>query len=68
LEQRRRKKSSQTNIADTIIHLLGKESLTTREICREIKAEPELIASVIEQMQREGKISATISGKLIINE
>ena len=68
LEQRRRKKSSQTNIADTIIHLLGKEPLTTREICREIKAEPELIASVIEQMQREGKISATISGKLIINE
>ena len=68
LEQRRRKKSSQTNIADTIIHLLGKEPLTTREICREIKAEPELIASVIEQMQREGKISASISGKLIINE
>ena len=68
LEQRRRRKSSQTNIADTIIHLLGKEPLTTREICREIKAEPELIASVIEQMQREGKISASISGKLIINE
>lgn len=68
LEQRRRKKSSQASIADTIIHLLGKESLTTREICREIKAEPELIASVIEQMQREGKISASISGKLIINE
>ena len=68
LEQRRRRKSSQTNIADTIIHLLGKESLTTREICREIKAEPELIVSVIEQMQREGKISASISGKLIINE
>ncbi len=68
LEQRRRRKSSQTNIADTIIHLLGKEPMTTREICREIKAEPELIASVIEQMQREGKISATISGKLIINE
>ena len=68
LEQRRRRKSSQTNIADTIIHLLGKEPLTTREICREIKAEPELIASVIEQMQREGKISATINGKLIINE
>ena len=68
LEQRRRRKSSQTNIANTIIHLLGKEPLTTREICREIKAEPELIASVIEQMQREGKISATISGKLIINE
>ena len=68
LEQRRRRKSGQTNIADTIIHLLGKEPLTTREICREIKAEPELIASVIEQMQREGKISATISGKLIINE
>lgn len=68
LEQRRRRKSSHTNIADTIIHLLGKEPLTTREICREIKAEPELIASVIEQMQREGKISASISGKLIINE
>ena len=68
LEQRRRRKSCQTNIADTIIHLLGNEPLTTREICREIKAEPELIASVIEQMQREGKISATISGKLIINE
>ena len=68
LEQRRRKKSSQTTIADTITHLLGKEPLTTREICREIKAEPELIASVIEQMQREGKISASISGKLIINE
>ena len=68
LEQRRRRKSDQSNIAATILHLLGKEPMTAREICREIKAEPELIASVIEQMQHEGKISASISGKLIINE
>ena len=68
LEQRRRRKSDQNNIAATIMHLLGKEPMTAREICREIKADPELIASVIEQMQHEGKISASISGKLIINE
>ena len=68
LEQRRRRKSDQSNIAATILHLLGKEPMTARKICREIKAEPELIASVIEQMQHEGKISASISGKLIINE
>lgn len=68
LEQRRRRKNDQKSLSDTILHILTKEPLTARELCREIKAEPKLIASVVEQLQQDGKISASIGGKLIINE
>lgn len=68
LEQRRRRKNDQKSLADTILHLLTKEPLTARELCREIKSDQQAIASAIEQLQQDGKISASIGGKLIINE
>ncbi len=68
LEQRRRKRNDKTSISNTILHLLDKEPMTSRELCREIKADPEIIASAIETLQQEGKISTSIGGKLIINE
>ena len=68
LANKRRKKNDQSNIATTILHLLNKEPMTARELCREIKSEPAAIASAIEQLQQDGKISASIGGKLIINK
>ena len=68
LEKRRQRKQEQRSITEQIIQLLSNEPLSTREICREIKSEPQIIAKTIEQLQAEGKISALISGKLIINE
>ena len=68
LANKRRKKNNQNNIATTILHLLNQEPMTARELCREIKSEPTAIASAIEQLQQDGKISASIGGKLIINK
>ena len=68
LENRRRQKSDAGNLRTTILHLLANEPMSARELCHEIKAEPKLIASVVEQLQQDGKISASIGGKLIINE
>ena len=68
LANKRRIKSEKTDLAATILRLLEREPLTARELCREIKVEPAVIASTIEQMQEDGKISSAISGKLIINK
>ena len=68
LANKRRKKNDQNYIATTILHLLNQEPMTARELCREIKSEPTAIASAIEQLQQDGKISASIGGKLIINK
>ena len=68
LANKRRLKSEKADLTATILQLLEREPMTTRELCREIKVEPAVIASTIEQMQEDGKISSAISGKLIINK
>ena len=68
LKNKRRNNADRNSLSDTILHLLKINSATTRELCREIKHDPQLIAQVIEDLQQSGKISTTIGGKLIINE
>lgn len=68
LQNKRRSNTDRKALIDTILHLLRANPLTTRDICREIKHDPQLITQVIEDLQQGGKISTSIGGKLIINE
>ncbi len=68
LAQRRRNKEQGEQLSQSIISLLREQSLTVRELCREIKTDPEKVAAQVDKMKEEGKISTAISGKLIINE
>ncbi|MBQ2374609.1 MAG: RecQ family zinc-binding domain-containing protein, partial [Alistipes sp.] len=68
LQNKRRRNMDRKSLCDTILHLLNDSSLTARELCREIKNDPQLIAKAIEDLQQSGKISTSIGGKLIINE
>ena len=68
LAERRRNKEQEEQLSESIISLLSGQSLTVRELCREIKSDPERVAAAVDKMKEEGKISTSISGKLIINE
>ena len=68
LQNKRRRNMDRKSLCDTIWHLLNDSPLTARELCREIKNDPQLIAKAIEDLQQSGKISTSIGGKLIINE
>lgn len=68
LQNKRRLSIDHNSLCDTILHILKASPLTARELCREIKNDPQLIAKAIEDLQQSGKISSSIGGKLIINE
>ena len=68
LQNKRRSHTDRKTLVDTILHTLKSNSMTARELCREIKHDPQLIAQVVEELQQGGKISSSIGGKLIINE
>lgn len=68
LAAKRRQKSDEERIRQSIVSLLRTESLSVRELCHQIKSEPDRVASIVDKMLGEGKISASISGKLIIIE
>lgn len=68
LQNKRRSHTDRKTLVNTILHTLKSNSMTTRELCREIKHDPQLIAQVVEELQQGGKISSSIGGKLIINE
>lgn len=68
LAKRRRAKNDTIELSNTILRLLAQESLTAREIGRQVKADPQTIAATIDKLIIEGKISDTSSGKLIINK
>ena len=68
LAERRRNKELGEQLSESIISLLREQPLTVRELCREIKTDPERVAAAMDKMKEEGKISTAISGKLIINE
>lgn len=67
LAARKRKQADEGSLAATILHLLSESELDVKELCREIKHSPERVVSVVDKLKEEGKISAQISGKLIIN-
>ena len=66
LANKRRQRIDAEQIATSIIELLKNESMDVRELCRHIKVDPERVATVVDKLKEEGKISALISGKLII--
>ena len=68
LQNKRRSHADRNALLDTILHTLKSTPMTARELCREIKHDPQLIAQVVEELQQGGKISSSIGGKLIINE
>ena len=68
LAERRRNKEQGEQLSGSIISLLREQSMTVRELCREIKTDPERVAAAVDKMKEVGKISTSISGKLIINE
>ncbi len=68
LINKKRHNIDRNSLSETILYLLRSKSMTARELCREIKHDPQLIAQTIEDLQQSGKISTTIGGKLIINE
>ncbi len=66
LATRRRQRIDAEQIATSVIELLKNESMDVRELCRHIKVDPERVAAVVDKLKEDGKISASISGKLII--
>ena len=66
LANRRRQRNDAEQIAKSIMELLQGEPMDVRELCRHIKVDPERVASAVDKLKEEGKISALISGKLII--
>ena len=68
LAKRKRSKNDANTLCTTILRLLSQESLEAREIGRQIKADPQLVAKAIDTLKSENKISATSDGKLTIIE
>ena len=68
LAERRRLKNDEQTIRQNILSLLSTEPRSVRELCRELKSEPDRVAGIVDKMLAEGKISASLSGKLIIIE
>ena len=68
LAKRRNKHSQEEQLKQTILSLLRQQQMDVRELCRNIASEPERIAQVVDKLKEEEKISASISGKLIIIE
>ena len=66
LAARRRQRIDAEQIATSVIELLKNGSMDVRELCRHIKVDPERVAAVVDKLKEDGKISASISGKLII--
>lgn len=68
LQNRRRERNGSEQLSISIMELLRRGEMDVRELCREIKVDPERVALAVDKLKEEGKISASISGKLIINE
>ncbi|MBQ5396556.1 MAG: RecQ family ATP-dependent DNA helicase [Alistipes sp.] len=68
LQNRRRERNGSDQLSISIMELLRRGEMDVRELCREIKVDPERVALAVDKLKEEGKISASISGKLIINE
>ncbi len=61
--------NNQTNsLEDKVLTLIREQRLTSRELCRLIKHDPQEIASAVEKLKAEDKIYADRGGKLIIIE
>ena len=68
LAAKRREKSDGKALSESILNLLSREEMNIKELCRELKHSPEKVIAAVDKLKAEGKISAHISGKLIIIE
>ena len=68
LATKRREKSDGKALSESILHLLLREPMNVKELCRELKHSPEKVIAAVDKLKADGKISAQISGKLIIIE
>ena len=68
LATKRREKSDGKALSESIMHLLSREPMNVKELCRELKHSPEKVIAAVDKLKADGKISAQISGKLIIIE
>lgn len=68
LAKRKRSKNDANSLCTTILNILSQDSIEAREICRQLKADPQLVAKAIDILKSENKISATSDGKLTIIE
>lgn len=68
LSKRKAINNSYNSLEDKILALIREQQLTTRELCRMIKQDPQEIAQMVEMLKGEDKIYADRSGKLIIIE
>ena len=81
LEKRRRERAAaastplkntpegnRSSLRQTILDTLRANSLTGKELCREIKSDPTAVAAAVDALVAEGKISTAASGKLILIE
>ena len=68
LAVKRREKSDDKALSESILDLLSREEMNIKELCRELKHSPEKVIAAVDKLKAEGKISAQISGKLIIIE
>ncbi len=68
LATRRQHAAADKSLNDKILELLKQAPLSARDIAREIKAAPSAVATVIDELIAERKISTTQEGKLVIIE
>ena len=68
LATKRREKCDGKALSESILHLLSREPMNVKELCRELKHSPEKVIAAVDKLKADGKISAQISGKLIIIE
>lgn len=68
LAAKRREKSDVKALSESILDLLARKEMNIKELCRELKHSPEKVIAAVDKLKAEGKISAQISGKLIIIE
>ena len=68
LATRRQHAAADKSLNDKILELLKQAPLSARDIAREIKAIPSAVATAIDELIAERKISTTQEGKLVIIE
>ena len=68
LATRRQHAAADKSLNDKILELLKQTPLSARDIAREIKATPSAVATAIDELIAERKISTTQEGKLVIIE
>ena len=68
LSRRKQQKSKDKGLEQKILEQLQMQALTTRDLCRILKYDPQAIAQSVEKLKAEDKISANTGGKLTIIE